>query len=81
METTEMIDVKGALDQLVDAWNSDYTYRQTWVENIALQFQDVFNEYSATKGVNEISNLAAERFLELLCNVSENADEVKNESV
>lgn len=52
-----------ALEILKEAMDSDPGYKQAWVANIAMAFQDTHAEHWRNKGVWEISNNAAERFL------------------
>jgi hypothetical protein len=63
MEKTEL---QKALQVLTKALKEDDGYRMTWVANIAVEFQDTYNEHHRYRGVHEISNMAAENFIELL---------------
>ena len=58
---------KEAVEHLIAQFKEDPGYRQTWVANIAVQFQDAFHELHRHQGVHAISNVAAERFMNLLC--------------
>ncbi len=61
-----MKNIKDAIDHLSKTIKEDESYRMVWKSNIAMAFQDTFNELHRHKGVHFISNEAAERFLNLL---------------
>ena len=61
------ITTKQAVKVLVEALNDDKDYRRSWSANIAMAFQDEFDEFHKHNGVHYISNKAAERFLDMLC--------------
>ena len=63
----EEITTKQAVDHLCKQLVADKGYWTSWVANIAMSFQDEFREHHKMKGIWEISNDAAERFLKLLC--------------
>ena len=60
-----------AVKVLTKALNEDPEYRYSWQANIAVYFQDVYSEnqkkYKNIKDIHEISNEAADRFLNILC--------------
>jgi len=56
-----------AVAHLTKALKEDPGYWISWEANIAIRFQDAFHEHHKWKGVHEISNIAAKRFLEALC--------------
>ena len=65
---------KEAVDHLRNVLESDDSFRMTWAANIAIQFQDEWQR-AVDKGglpatpvqIHEISNKAADNFLNLLC--------------
>ena len=62
---------KEAIDHLRKVLKEDESYRQTWVANIAVAFQDEFHYSRKHSGIHEISNKAAERFLSNLIGVED----------
>lgn len=60
-------ELQNAVKVLVKHLREDEGYRISWVANIAVPFQNAFHEHHRTKGVHEISNIAANMFLDLLC--------------
>jgi len=64
-----------AVQKLIDALKTDKGFRDGYVANIAVAFQDVYDEmrYNLKKAalnrkeIVQVSNIAAERFLEVLC--------------
>lgn len=57
---------KEAIEHLTSEFEKDPDYRRTWVANIAVKFQDTFHQMHRQHGLYEISNEAAERFMEAL---------------
>jgi len=58
-----LINLKEAINVLIQHLNSDHAYRESWKANIAMAFLDEFGSYQH----HETANRAAERFLDLLC--------------
>ena len=62
-----MIDLKNTIDKLTSELRIDDGYFQSWKSNIAVCFQDAYSQFQNKKNIHEISNIAAERFLDVLC--------------
>lgn len=64
----------GPIDKLCSALIKDAGYRLTWEANIAMAFKDTFHEQYLHKGVHEIANEAAKRFINILITTGRNND-------
>jgi hypothetical protein len=74
-----------SVNNLIDALNNDEDYRRSWIANIAISFQDVYNKQSSSSvqnatnegvlslDIHKLSNEAAENFLNNLCKIHNNA--------
>ena len=66
---------KDAIKQITTKLKKDKNYRESWSANIAMAFKDNYRQYKSKTGkkalsfedIHEISNNAAEYFLQLLC--------------
>lgn len=67
-----------AIKHLSKELKDDPDYWRSWKANIAIQFQDEFHRDYKEKGIHEISNNAAQRFLELLTYEHDPLSEVPN---
>lgn len=58
-----------AINELTEALESDIDYRRSWSANIAMAFKDEYARRDKTvePNIHQISNTAAEYFLQLLC--------------
>jgi len=65
---------KSPVKDLIEALEKDDGYRDTWIANLAIAFQDEFHRSHLHYGVYEISNRAANNFLEMLCNTGKPND-------
>ena len=65
------ITTEQAVQKLREELRSDDGYRQTWKATLAVCYQDATASAFMHAGIHEISNAAADRFLELLCNDTE----------
>lgn len=65
--------LKEAVDVLVEALKTDEGYRIGWQANIAMAFKDEYYRENFQQSeqqfeyVNELANIAADNFLNLLC--------------
>lgn len=62
----EELTTSKAIKHIAAALKEDFSYYYSWQANIAMAFQDEFRKECLHKGLHEISNNAAKRFLELL---------------
>lgn len=58
---------KEAVEHLCSELLKDSGYYDSWKANIAMSFKDEFYRSYLNKGIHEISNNAAENFLDMLC--------------
>ena len=71
------MNVKEAVKVLTEELVKDPSFRIGWQANIAVSFQDVFAELHKNNSVHKISNVAASRFLDLLCRDVKPLEEVE----
>lgn len=57
------MELQEAIKVLSEALKNDEGYRQAWIANIAMPFQDNVARDWRHKGIHEISNNAAEEFI------------------
>jgi hypothetical protein len=62
------------IEKLIEKLKSDSDYRYSWQANIAVAYQDAYHWHKEKTGkepskddIHEISNIAANHFLDLLC--------------
>lgn len=68
--------LESAVNTLTESLKSDGDLRQAYIANIAMAFKDTFFQYKSEKGmlipsgqdIHNISNKAAEYFIQVLCN-------------
>jgi len=73
VDNEEQNKTERAIQHLSKALNSDLGYRFAWQSNIAIQFQDELSRRGyKLPDQHEISNVAADNFLNLLTKKNEN---------